>query len=153
MASLADYESGRIKNQIVRARTAMHFLSVPVVGRFVREKLQDRIRDFNLRCIPVETASDVIREARCCAAGERVCYSCSDKTHFSESVFLDELAEVMVASGQAHFVSGDEAVTTLLKYPDNPLVIARISGKDSEICCSYPKDCIYWNMKAHGFDF
>lgn len=66
---------------------------------------------------------------------------------------MDDLAVAMVRSGQARFVTGDEAISILEKYPGNPLIIANVSEKAQEICRSYPKDCIYWNMKKNGFEF
>lgn len=153
MAELSDYGSKKIKSHIIITRLALHLLAYPIIGPHIRKKLQEMIKDFQLHQETMETVSLLIRNAERCAVGERACASCSRNSPITESVFLDDLAVAMVRSGQARFVNGDEAITILEKYPDNPLIVARISGKAQEICRSYPKDCIYWNMKKNGFEF
>jgi hypothetical protein len=153
VAELSEYESKKIKSHIIITRLTLHLLTCPFIGPHIRRKLQEKIKDFQLHQETMETVSLLIRNAERCAVGERVCASCSRNSPVTESVFLDDLAIVMVRSGQARFVHGDEAITILEKYPGNPLIVASISGKVQEICRSYPKDCIYWNMKKNGFEF
>ena len=48
----------------------------------------------------------------------------------------------MVKAGKARYVEKEEAIKTLKKYPENPLVLAKVSNKYMEICRSYLKDCV-----------
>jgi len=153
VAELADYESRKIKTHIVVTRSLLHLISIPVIGPVIRKKLQEKIHAFHLEVGTYETAVLLIRNANRCAVGERVCASCSRSAPVTESVFLDELADVMVRSRQARFVPAGDAVACLEKYPKNPIIVARIAGRRQEICRSYPEDCIYWNMKKRDFLF
>ena len=69
---------------------------------------------------------------------------------FTESVFLNELAEGMVKAGKARYVAENDAISTLRKYQSNPIIISRVSGKYMEICCSLPETCVYWRMEQCG---
>ena len=153
MALVSDYENRKIKRQIILARWALQLFGCPVLGSFIRRKVQEKIKSFQLHPGNLETVSILIRNAELCAVGVRVCASTSPGSPVTESVFLDELATAMVRSGQARFVNADEAITILGRYPDNPLVVASVSGRQQEICRSYPKDCIYWNLKKEGLKF
>jgi hypothetical protein len=151
MAGIADYERKKIKRQIKMTWMAFHFLGIPILGPCIGRRLQEKIKGFRLYQATDESVSALIRNAERCAVGERVCSSCSAHSPVTESVFLDDLAIAMVCSRQARFVSADEAIATLAMYPDNPLIVSTIEGHEQEICRSYPKDCIYWNMKKRGF--
>jgi hypothetical protein len=153
MAVISDYQNKKIKRHIRLTRGAFYFLGVPVIGPYIRRQLQKKIKEFRLYQGTDESVSVLIRGAGRCAVGERVCASCSANSPVTESVFLDDLAISMVDSGQARFVAADEAIATLKKYPHNPLIVSTVSGKEQEICRSYPNDCIYWNMKIRGFEF
>lgn len=153
MAELSDYESKKIKRHILMARWMMHLFPCPFIGSFLQGTIRNRIKPFSLRLVNMETVSLLIRSAELCAVGDRVCSSLSQDSPITESVFLDDLAGAMVRSGQARIVNRDEAIAILEKYPENPLIVARISGKEQEICRSYPKNCIYWNLKKKGFEF
>jgi hypothetical protein len=153
VVELSDYESKKIKRHILFARGTIHFFAYPFIGVYAQRKMQEKIKNFHLRRENMEAVSVLIRNAGRCAVGERVCASLSKNSPITESVFLDELADAMIKSGQARQVSGDEAIKTLEKYPKNPLIVACISGKKQEICRSYPEECIYWNLKKKGFEF
>ena len=61
----------------------------------------------------METATKVIQGSKKCAVGERVCKEIHRNSEFTESVFLDELAEGMVKIGRARYVTKEEAINTL----------------------------------------
>ena len=106
-----------------------------------------KIQSFQPRRIDMAEAEGRIRDAAHCAAGPRVCHACYPQSEFSEAVFLDELAEAMVAAGKAEKVSRKTAVETLAKYRKNPLVLSMVSGKLMELCRTSQETCVYWNME------
>ena len=125
MSDLSDYECKKIKKQIILARWSLHLFGVPLLGPYVQRKVQEKVNPFQLRQGDMEYVSGLIRDSRTCAAGERVCASLSRGSPVTESVFPDELADVMVRSGQARNVSGGEAIAILGKYL-----------KESPDCCT-----------------
>ncbi len=79
-----------------------------------------------------------------------MCHRVHPDTPLTESVFLDELAEGMAAAGKARLVDRDEACDTIRAYRKHPIVVSRVSGKPAEICPTWAKTCLYWNLEKHG---
>jgi hypothetical protein len=150
MAEVDEYATGTI---LARTRLAIHYLKlvkVPIIGSWVGGKLRHNIRKFEPVLIDMEAASELIRASERCAVGERVCRAINRDSELTESVFLDELAAGMVGSGKARYVPGEEAIQRLNKYPNNPLILSKVSGRYVEICRSLPAMCVYWRMERCG---
>ena len=92
----------------------------------------------------------LIQNSENCAAGERICRAIYKNSDFTESIFLDELAEGLVSVGKAKYVAKEEAMNILKEYSNNPLILSKISGKYMELCCSSPDVCVYWRMERCG---
>ena len=96
-----------------------------------------------------EEATELIREARVCAVGPRVCMAVHTGAPPTEAVFLDELAEGMATPGKARRVTPTEGIANLDRYRKSPLIASKVSGKYAEICPTWAKKCLYWNMEKH----
>jgi hypothetical protein len=99
--------------------------------------------------LSIDQAIQMIEDARSCAVGPRVCTAVHTEAPFTASVFLDELAEGMVKAGKAVPATKVEAVENLKKYRKQPIIVTKVSGKHAEICPTWAKKCIYWNMEKH----
>jgi hypothetical protein len=152
MATAEDYGSGRILRLIRRAHLTLRFTGVPLIGPNITRNLEMGMESFAIRPITIEEALRILEECGCCAAGPRVCQPLFPGSAVSESVFIDELAERMAEAGKARMVTMDQAVETLMKYPHNPLVLSKVSGRYLEICHSDPEVCIYWKMRRKGLN-
>ena len=98
-------------------------------------------------------AATLIRTATRCAAGPCVCYELHPESVYTESIFLDELADSMVRAGNARYVTPEEAIDVLYAYSkDRPIIVANVSGKPREISSSSRKSCVAWNMKRNGLN-
>ena len=146
MATIEDYTSGKVLKNVKLTLFSLKLVKIPFVGPMVKNELLKRIKNFEPKIINMETASKLIQESKKCAVGERVCKALNKDSEFTKSVFLDKLAEGMIRVGKAQLVKKEEATTTLKKYPKNPLILAKVSNKYLEICRSYPKDCVFFNM-------
>ncbi|MHC1605350.1 MAG: hypothetical protein ACXQTP_05230 [Candidatus Methanofastidiosia archaeon] len=149
MADVNDYTTGKILTDVKLAIHLLKFVKSPIIGSLIGKFLLKKTRKFEPRPIDINKASTLIQESGKCAVGERVCRSIHKNTEFTESVFLDELAEGMIKAKKARHVTKEEAIKTLKKY-DNPLILSKISGKHMEICPSSPEKCIYWKMERCG---
>ncbi len=142
--------TGKILNDVKLTLYSLKFVKIPIIGSLIGRELLRRIRKFEPRLIDIETALELIQKSRKCAVGERVCREIHKNSEVTESVFLDELAEGMVNAGKARYVTKEEAINTLKKYPNNPLILSKVSDKYMEICRSSPRKCVYWNMQKCG---
>lgn len=77
-----------------------------------------KIKTFNPIIININQASDLIWKSDKCARDERVCRVINEDSKFSESVFLDKLAEGMINAGKAKPVEKEVAINTLKNYPE-----------------------------------
>jgi hypothetical protein len=150
MATVEEYASGKILRSIRFAHLALLFSGVPLVGPVINKNLELRMEPFDIRPITLREAGRVIEESVHCAAGLRVCQPLFPDAMATESVFLNDLADRMVEAGMARMVTKDAALSILEKYPGNPLVLSRVSGRYLEICRSVPEVCIFWNMRRKG---
>jgi hypothetical protein len=147
LADVEDYRSGKIRSQIRTARLALKFIRVPYFGSRIGEMLQKNLEQFAIRPITMEIAINAIQQSEQCAIGERVRRGILGNSEFTESVFLNALAAGMVAGGRARYATKEGAIRTLAKYPENPLILSKVSGEYLEICCSTPGGCVYWTMR------
>jgi len=150
MADINDYVSGEILTDTKLALHSLKFLKIPIVGSQIGKGLSKKIRKFEPKLIDIKRASMLIQESKRCAVGERVCRAINKNSEFTESVFLDELAEGMVRVGKARYATKEEAINTLKKYPHNPLILSKVSGKYMELCRSAPRECVYYNLERCG---
>lgn len=109
----------------------------------------EKIKTFEPKIIGINQASDIILKSDKCALGERVCRVINENSEFSESVFLNGLADGMIEAGKAKPVKKEVAISTLKKYPENPLILAKVSGKYSEICRSAPQYCVFFRSERY----
>lgn len=152
MATIEEYGSGRILRSIRLSHLALGITGVPFAGPAVAKNLELRMESFGIHPITLEEAGRVIERCGHCAAGPRICQPLFPESGVSESVFLDELADRMVMAGRARPVTRDQAIETLGKYPDNPLLLSKVSDRYLEICRSVPEICIYWKMRRAGLN-
>ncbi len=151
MAEIDDYASGRILTHIKRALFLLRWVRIPIVGPFVRRALIAGIAPFAPRVVDNLEAATLIRAATTCAVGPRVCYALHPESVYTESIFLDGLADGMVGAGNARHVTQKEAIDTLHAYSKGrPIIVANVSGKPREISSSSRKSCVAWNMEQNG---
>ncbi len=150
MANVNDYITGKILTDTKLALYTLKLVKIPIISSLIGKELLKRIRRFEPKLADMETATKFIQESEKCAVGERVCRAIHKNSELTESVFLDELAEGMVKVEKARYATKEEAINTLKKYPNNPLILSKVSNKYMEICRSLPSKCVYWNMEKCG---
>lgn len=150
MTTIKEYTSGEICERIKQALSIMDAAPKGQLnGTTVGQALLRNVRELEPRKMKVEEAIAMVRNSEKCAIGERVCRCLHRGSPLSETVFLDELAAGMVAAGKARFVDTDAAIDNVRKYHTGPVVVTKVSGKHAEICRTWAKRCVYWNMEKH----
>ena len=149
MATIQDYMSGKVCEQIKQAFSIFESVEVPLNGTEVGKVMLSNVNKLEPIKLTIDEAIKLIQESKKCAIGERVCRSLHRETPLTESVFLDDLAAGMVEAGKARFVTQEEAIDNIMKYQKKPIIVSKVSGKHSEICPTWPKKCLYWNMEKH----
>jgi hypothetical protein len=150
MAQVTDYTTGKLLTMIKQAFSIFESAKGQLSGSETGKRLLKEIKKLDPILTNRDGASKFIQESNKCAVGERVCKVLHKNSEFTEEVFLDELAEGMVKAEKAKYVTKENAINTLKKYPKNPLIISKVSGKHMEICRSCPDVCVYWNMEKRG---
>ncbi len=146
MATLKDYTTGKIVKNAILTHNCIKFVKIPVIGPLIKREIVKKMKTFESRLIDQKTASKLIYKSNKCAVGERACRAAHKDSKYTESVFLDDLAIGMVNTGKAKYLTPEEAVKAIAKYPKNPLILSKVSGKYMEICRSEPGTCICWEM-------
>ena len=149
MATIQDYMSGKVCEQIKQAFSIFESVEGPLNGTEVGKVMLSNVNKLEPIKLTIDEAIKLIQESKKCAIGERVCRSLHRETPLTESVFLDDLAAGMVEAGKARFVTQEEAIDNIMKYQKKPIIVSKVSGKHSEICPTWPKKCLYWNMEKH----
>ncbi len=150
MAKVDEYVSGKILEDAERMLKAIEAVRLPLIGSSIGKRLLEKIEKFNPMQITIDEASAFIKDAKKVAVGQRVCFSLHNRD-FTEAVFLDELAEELVNVGKADYMTNEDAINTLRRYSSrNPIITSKVAGKYMEICCSSPRDCVYWNLERTG---
>lgn len=149
MAEVKDYITGKVCRDIEQTFAILRKTKEPLPGSPIGLAIEKEIKKLRPKKITIEEAVKLIRDAQKCAAGRRACDAVHPDSKYAESVFLDELAEGLVGVGKARYVTCEEAKETLEKYWQGPLVVTSVSGKYMEICRTFPKNCIYWNLEKH----
>ena len=150
MARVKDYTSGKVVAYIKAAFSVMGQSTTSLQETEMGKALEAEVEKMTPTKITLEQASELIAEAAQCAVGERVCRTLHTDTPLTESVFLDELAIGMAQAGKARLVTREEAVENLKKFNAHSIILSRVSDKPMEICPTWPKHCLYWNMEKHG---
>ena len=150
MGTIYDYIGGKILEDISKALHVFRKNEGSLADADIGKRMLSNIREFEPIIITIDQAADFIRNAEKVAIGERVCKILHKDSVFTESVFLDELADAMLQKGFAEKCSAEEAESVLRKYPNHPLIISKVSGKHQEICRSHPPECVYWLAEKHG---
>ncbi len=151
MATIEDYVSGKVCGQIEKSFAIFDAAGKSsLAGTRIGDILSENVAKLAPLKLTIDQAIRLIEDARQCAVGPRVCKAVHTEAPLTESVFLDELAEGMVNAGKAREVTKTEAVETLMKYRRHPIIVTKVSGKHAEICPTWAKKCIYWNMEKHG---
>ncbi|WP_449258007.1 hypothetical protein [Chlorobium limicola] len=117
-------------------------------SRHIRKKIEE----FEPLLLTLDQVLVCIENADVIALGERVCRNINPESVYTESVFLDDLALAMIASGKAQRATFDDAMKSLDKHTCRPLIISRVSGRYQEICASVPSECVYWRAEKKGIN-
>jgi len=150
MATIEDYVSGKVCEQIAKSFTIFDAAGKSsLAGTRIGDILSENVGKLAPRKLTIDQAIQMIEDARSCAVGPRVCKAVHTEAPFTESVFLDELAEAMVKAGKAAKATKAEAIANMEKYRKHPIIVTKVSGKHAEICPTWAKRCIYWNMEKH----
>jgi hypothetical protein len=150
MANVDKCVSGKILEDAKTMLKTTEAVRLPLIGSSIGKKLLEKIKKFEPVQITIDEASAFIKDAKRVAVGQRVCFSLHNRD-FTESVFLNELAEGLVNVGKADYMTEEDAINTLRRYSSrNPIITSKVSGKYMEICCSSRRDCVYWNMERRG---
>jgi hypothetical protein len=150
MASIEDYTSGKIQEQAGRALSLLKASDESLAGTEMGDLMLAQISHYAPRLLDMAAAAERIEAADRCAVGPRACYPNTPGVEFTQAVFLDALADGMVAAGKAEMVSKQAAIEALATYKQNPLVLSTVSGQPMELCRTSPENCIYWNMEKRG---
>jgi len=150
MATIEDYMSGRVCELIKQTFSIFESSEQVLNGTDVGEAMLNNVKKLEPKRLAIDEAIGLIQESKQCAIGERVCRSVHIGSPLTESVFLDDLAAGMVQSGKARFATKEEAIDNIKKYQENPIIVSKVSGQHSEICPTWPKKCLYWNMEKRG---
>jgi len=149
MATIEDYVSGKVCQQIAKSFSIFDAAGKSsLAGTRIGDILQENVRKLAPKKLTIDGAVELILSARQCAVGARVCMAVHTEAPLTESVFLDELAEAMAKAGKARLTTKVEAINKLKRYR-KPIIVTKVSGKYAEICPTWAKKCIYWNMEKH----
>ena len=150
MATIEDYTSGNVCEKIKLAFSVFETADKTLCNTDIGKTLLSAIKEYEPRKLSIKEAIHMVENAEQCAIGDRVCRAIFTDTPLTETVFLDELAQGMVAAGKAKTATKMEAIESINKYVRKPIMVSKVSGKHSEICFSWPKMCVYWNAEKLG---
>lgn len=150
MAEVKDYTSGKVLVAIKQTLEICDSFQGSLKDSKIGNRLLEETGKSDPRRMGAVEVTQLVRQSSTCAVGERVCRAVCKDSPRTESVFLDELADGMVEIGWAKYVTQEEALGVLEKYPKNPIVVSKVSGKHAEICNTWPERCVYWNLEKHG---
>jgi hypothetical protein len=144
MATLEDYSTGKAFEDMKTASDIALEMDDEMIESGSADRFFELVGTVEPKTINIEEAAEFVNNSGKCASGERACKALHEGSVHTESVWLDGLAEEMVKIGKAVYVSKEEAIETLKKYPENPLLMTKIEGKYMEICRSNPDKCVFW---------
>ncbi len=147
--TIKDYTTGKIVEDIKYGLSLVESNKETLANSEIGEAMLAEVNRFEPKIFDITEVSKLIQGAEKCAVGERTCRALLPDSTLTESVFLDELADALVDAGHANWVTKEEAISTLGKYKSK-IIVSKISGKYMEICRTYSKTCIFWNMEKCG---
>ncbi|NTU91033.1 MAG: hypothetical protein HGA60_03890 [Chlorobiaceae bacterium] len=151
MGNIEDYQNGHILKSIGRALQTISNSAQGLDDTPESIRVKQKICEFEPTVLSFEKAIIAVRSARTIAIGERICRPLHQGSEFTESIFLDELAEAMTEAGHARSAGPAEAEQTLKTHSGkHPLVMSKVSGKYLEICASAPESCVFWQAEKNG---
>jgi hypothetical protein len=150
MGTIEDYRSGRILTSIGKALQIIGNSETCIDKTPQGLRIKEKICEFEPVVVSSDEAVAAVRNSGTVAIGERVCRPLHSESEFTESVFLDELAEAMIESGHARAASAEEASRILTAHSGHPLVMSKVSGRYLEICASSPESCVFWQAEKNG---
>ena len=147
MTDISNYADGKIIRDTKLALFFTKFVNVPIIGFFVGKGLLMGTKKYAPVIINMKEASEMISKSKKCAVGERICKAVRKDSEFTESVFLDDLAEGLVNAGKANYAAKKSAISLLAKYSrSHALILSNVDGKPLGICASSKDDCVFLNM-------
>jgi hypothetical protein len=149
MATIEQYKSGQAAKAAKQAVDMIQSTRGAVLDTAQGQIIIENVKSLGPLQLSVKQAVEFINKADMCAVGDRLCKCMYPDARHSETIFLDELAEAMVVAGKAAYIGKEEAQSVIKRYSGFPIVISKVSGKYMEICRSWPKKCVYWNMEKH----
>ena len=149
MATVQAYISGQVCEQIQQVFSIFDSAQGPLNGNRAGDAMLNAVSALAPQKLSIDEATALIQKSKKCATGHRVCRAVHKGTPLTEAVFLDELAQGMTEAGKATLVTKDEAIKTINAYRKSPIIVSKVSGKYQEICPTWPKKCLYWNMEKH----
>jgi hypothetical protein len=152
MATIEEYASGRSLPAIKEVLSMLRSSEESLAGSPAGKALLERFGPSDPTLVTTSDAAQVIRASTRCAVGEIGCSKLLPGGAFSETIFLDDLADAMIEAGKAKMVTKEEAAATLQVYARNPKVLSKVSGRPLKLCCTSPETCLYWNMEKRGLE-
>lgn len=150
MATIEQYKSGEAAKAVRMAFEAMKDQKALLPETQLAALFLQNAEALAPMALDEAGAFEFIEKATKCALGDRVCNRAFPESPHTCAVFLGELADAMVESGQAEYVSPGEAKAALAEHRGKPLVISKVSGQYAEICRTWPENCFYWNLEKRG---
>jgi hypothetical protein len=150
MATIEEYASGRLLPAVKEVLSMLTSSDESLAGSPAGKALLEKFGPGDPTLVTANEAGQAIRASTRCAVGERGCLKLLPRAAFSETIFLDDLADAMVEAGKAKMVTREEAAATLQRYVRNPKVLSNVSGKPLKLCCTSPDTCLYWNLEKRG---
>jgi len=152
MATIEEYTGGNILKSIRKALQYFNTETGQLPDNEQSRHIRKNIEAFEPLFLTLDQALVYVENAETIALGERVCRGVNPESVYTESVFLDDLAIAMIASGKARRATFDDALKSLDKQTCRPLIISRVSGRYQEICASVPSECVYWRAEKKGIN-
>ncbi len=150
MVAIKDYCSGRAAQMVKTTIELMDASDKSLKETGLGQAIQAESAKVSPKKITPAHAIELITNAEHLAIGERTCRALQPDMPLTEAVFLDELALALVEAGKARAATREEAVENINKYSKKPIIASIVAGRYLEICPSWPKGCLFWNMEKHG---
>jgi len=149
MATIEQYITGKVCEQLKLTFSIMDTAKAPLKGTDIGDIMLANVKELAPKKITFDEAIALVETSEKCAIGARVCLAVHKNAPHTEAVFLDDLAAGMTKAGKARSVTKTEAIETIKKYSKKPIIVSKVSGRYAEICPTWPKRCLYWNMEKH----
>jgi hypothetical protein len=112
MATVDDYASGKLLAEARQVFSLLNASDESLAGSLQGKALLEATSAWDPMLLTPGEAALAIRASTHCAVGERICGPNHPHAPFAEAVFLDELAEALVATRRAEMVTKEQAIAT-----------------------------------------